>query len=129
IQLGAEFSRRDELRRKLSLAGVRQNSRVLHIAQNECKFRPDLPCRDGVGNCDKVRTLARAEHADAEWFIQSHGTLLQVRRLRRQASIGETQASVKASKRCERRRLIASGWDWQSRAFRSAPFSRDIARQ
>ena len=42
VQFGAEFSRRNELRRKVSFARVRQNSRVLDIAQNDARPAPEF---------------------------------------------------------------------------------------
>ena len=54
VQLGAEFSRRDELRRNFPFARVRQNSRALDIAQHDGDFRRNFSRSDSIGNRGKV---------------------------------------------------------------------------
>jgi len=71
LQLGAKFARRDELCWKFSFARARQDSRRLDIAQDDGDFRRDLSGGNGIGDRDKVRTFARTEDAETEWFAHA----------------------------------------------------------
>ena len=69
VQFGAELARRNELRRNFPFAGVRQDSRRLDVAQNHGDLRRNFSRRHRVGDGDKVRAFAGAEHADAKWIV------------------------------------------------------------
>jgi len=77
VQLGAEFSRRDELRGEFSRAGVFQNPRAFDIAQYNADFCGNASCRNRIGNRDEIGPFARAEHTEAEFFGFSHTLCLQ----------------------------------------------------
>src|ERR1035437_1936433 len=66
VQLGAKFSRRNELRRNFPVACVRENSRTFNIAQDDGDFGWNLSGSDGIGKRDKVRAFAGADHANAK---------------------------------------------------------------
>ena len=84
VQFGAEFPRRNELRRNFSFARVRQNSRVLDIAQNQGDFGRNFSRRARVGNRDKVGAFAGAEDAQTEFVFTGHRIFLQAKRPDRQ---------------------------------------------
>ena len=69
IQLGAEFSGRDELRRNFPPARVRENSSAFDIAQDDAGFRWNFSRRDGGGDGGEVRAFAGAEHAQSKWLV------------------------------------------------------------
>jgi hypothetical protein len=50
---------------------VRQNSRVLDIAQDDANLRRNFPGVHGVGDGGKVGAFAGAEDAQSKWFV--HG--------------------------------------------------------
>ena len=71
VQFGAKFSRRDELRRNLPFARVRQNPRTLDVAQDEGDLRRNFSRSPPLGNGDKVGAFAGAENAQAKWIVHA----------------------------------------------------------
>jgi hypothetical protein len=72
LQLGAEFSRRDEAGGELALPGVLQNSRALDVAQHDADLRRHATGRNRFGHGHEVRALAGTEHAQSKWFQFAH---------------------------------------------------------
>src|SRR5581483_11698537 len=85
VQLGAKFSRRNELRGQIAFARVRENSRIFHVAQNDGDLRGNFSRSYGVGNRDKVRAFAGTEHANSEMI--AHGNLNNRIRLQKKAGL------------------------------------------
>lgn len=69
VQLGAKFSRRNELCGYFPVARARQNAGALDIAQDDGGFRRDFSGGDGVGDGDKIRAFAGTEDADAKCAV------------------------------------------------------------
>ena len=72
LELGAEFSRRDELRGQFPLACVRQDPRRLDIAQDDGNFRGNFPRGHCVRNGDKIGAFAGTQDADAKCAVHSN---------------------------------------------------------
>ena len=72
IQLGAEFSRRDELGRQLAFARVGEKAGVLDIAKHKRDLRRNLSFGDGVGDGHEIGAFAGTENADAKCVTAAH---------------------------------------------------------
>ena len=57
VQFGAEFPRRDELRRNFPVPRVRQNPRIFDIAQNQGDFRRNFPAATASAMATKFEPL------------------------------------------------------------------------
>src|SRR2546423_5748230 len=76
IKLGAKFARRNKAARNIALPSAAEDSGIGKIAQNEDDFGGDSSSRASIGDGYEVRAFARAENADAQVVLASHGAFL-----------------------------------------------------